>query len=50
MLIKIGYDIALRLPFQSVGASLTATYPEILAIIYVLRVHPSRKAVAGRNS
>jgi hypothetical protein len=30
MLIKIGYDIALRLPFPS-------------AVIYVLRVHPSRK-------
>jgi hypothetical protein len=30
MLIKIGYDIALRLPFPT-------------AIIYVLRVHPSRK-------
>ena len=30
MLIRIGYDIALRLPYPT-------------AVIYVLRVHPSRK-------
>jgi hypothetical protein len=36
MLIKIGYDIPLRLPFPA-------------AIIYVLRVHPSRKGDLVRS-